>query len=105
MPYKSEKLRLPEEYDRRVKLTASDKEEVRRLREEQGLSYNHIASMFGVSKKLVIMTCNPEILERERQRFIEAKRAGKYKYTKEYRARAMRNTRRYKQELHKEGII
>lgn len=44
-------------YDRRVKLTEDDKEYIRWLRDEEGLSYNKLAAKFGVSKRLIMFVC------------------------------------------------
>lgn len=41
-------------YDRRVKLTEDDKEYIRWLWDEEGLSYNKLAAKFGVSKRLIM---------------------------------------------------
>lgn len=103
MPYKSEKIPLGK-YDRRVKLTDSQREEIKELR-KLGLSYRVIAERYNVSKKLIIMVCNPEIAERNRLAFIARKREGRYTPTKEKWAEIVREHRRYKQKLHLEGKI
>lgn len=103
MPYKSEKIPLGK-YDRRIKLTDSQREEVKELR-KLGLSYRVIAERYNVSKKLIIMVCNPEIAERNRLAFIARKREGRYTLTKEKWAEVVREHRRYKQKLHLEGKI
>ena len=54
MPYVSEKIPLPPQYDRRRKLTEDDKFEIVRLRKEHNLSQRTLARMFGVSRKLII---------------------------------------------------
>ena len=103
MPFKSEKIPLGK-YDRRVKLTDVQREEIKELR-KLGLSYQVIADRYEVSKKLVIMVCNPEIAERNRLAFIERSREGRYKPTKEEWATIMREHRAYKQKLYNEGKI
>lgn len=103
MPFKSEKIPLGK-YDRRVKLTDVQREEIKELR-KLGLSYQVIADRYEVSKKLVIMVCNPEIAERNRLAFIERRREGRYTPTKEERAAIMREHRAYKNQLYKEGKI
>ena len=72
MPFKSEKLPLGK-YDRRVKLNDVQRDEIKELR-KQGLSYAKIAKQYEVSKKMVIMVCNPDIAERNRLAFIERSR-------------------------------
>ena len=81
MPFKSEKLPLGK-YDRRVKLNDVQRDEIKELR-KQGLSYAKIAKQYDVSKKLVIMVCNPDIAERNRLAFIERSREGRYKPNRE----------------------
>ncbi len=104
MPYKSETIRLPKELDRRVKLTGAQRAEIVELR-GKGLSYRVIAERYDVSKSLVIMLCNPDIKERKRLAFIERSREGRYKVTKDERNEIMREHRRYKNELYKQGLI
>ena len=103
MPFKSEKLPLGK-YDRRVKLNDVQRDEIKELR-KQGLSYAKIAKQYEVSKKLVIMVCNPDIAERNRLAFIERSREGRYKANREDWAATMREHRIYKQKLYKEGKI
>lgn len=103
MPYKFEKLPIGQ-YDRRVKLNGVQRNEIKELR-MQGLSYAKIAKLYELSKKLVIMVCNPDIAERNRLMFIERSREGRYKPTKEDWAATMREHRAYKKELYKEGKI
>lgn len=103
MPFKSEKLPLGK-YDRRVKLNDVQRDEIKELR-KQGLSYAKIAKQYEVSKKLVIMVCNPDIDERNRLAFIERSREGRYKPNREDWAATMREHRAYKQKLYKEGKI
>lgn len=103
MPFKSEKLPLGK-YDRRVKLNDVQRDEIKELR-KQGLSYAKIAKQYEVSKKLVIMVCNPDIAERNRLAFIKRSREGRYKPNREDWAATMREHRTYKQKLYKEGKI
>lgn len=103
MPFKSEKLPLGK-YDRRVKLNDVQRDEIKDLR-KQGLSYAKIAKQYEISKKLVIMICNPDIAERNRLAFIERSREGRYKPNREDWAATMREHRQYKEKLHKEGKI
>lgn len=103
MPYKSAKIPLGK-YDRRIKLTAEQREEIKELR-KLGLSYRVIAERYEVSKSLVILVCNPEIAERKRLAFIARSREGRYKPNKEEWAATIREHRAYKQRLYKEGKI
>ena len=101
MPYKSEKIPLGK-YDRRVKLNDVQREEINELR-KLGLSYQVIADRYEVSKKLIIMVCNPDIAERNRKASMERHREGRYTPTKEEWAATMREHIQYKEKLHKGG--
>lgn len=103
MPYKSAKIPLGK-YDRRVKLTDTQREEIKELR-KLGLSYRVIADRYGVSKSLIILVCNPDIAERKRIASRDRHREGRYKYTKEEWARIVREHRAYKHSLYKENKI
>lgn len=64
MPTQLDKMRV--KTDKRVKLTAKDKEEIVRLRDE-GWSWNKLAERFGVSKRLIDFTLHPEKLEENKR--------------------------------------
>jgi len=106
MPYKSERIKIAgTQYDRRIKLTEDQKNYIRWLREEEKLSYNKLAQMFNVSKRLIIFVCRPETMEKCRERFKQLRKDGRYKASKEEWAETMREHRNYKQNLHKENKI
>ena len=104
MPYKSEKIPLPRELKRNIKLTVEKRKEIRLIRMMAGYAYNQIARAYGVSKRLVIFICNPEIEKRSRERFKELQKDGRY-YKKEENTKNIRETRRYKQNLYINKII
>lgn len=104
MPYISEKIPLPPQYDRRRKLTEDDKIEIVRLRKEHNLSQRTLARMFGVSRKLIIFIIDPERHERAKAQFKERRKDGRY-YDRETNTIAVRNTRQYKQQLYLDGKI
>jgi hypothetical protein len=104
MPFKSEKAQLINtEFDRRVKLTAEQKEDIKYMHNELGYSGRQLAREFGVSKSRIQQIYNPEREKKVRQQRKEF--AYRYKQTKEDRAETMRNHRRYKEKLFKEGKI
>lgn len=105
MPYKSEKIKLGDKYDRRIKLNDEQRSEILDLRNKLGISYNKLAKQFNVSKSLIINICNPDIAEKKRLAFIKRQREGRYKPTKEEWNETMREHRKYKQKLYKEGKI
>ena len=83
MQYKSEKIYIKNtQYDRRVKLTDEQREDIRYMRKEYGLSYK---------KKC-------------RERFKELRKDGRY-YDKEKNTEYVRNTITYKQDLYNKGKI
>lgn len=106
MPYTSSKIPIAgTKYDRRIKLTDDQKEYIKWLREEEHISYNKLAIMFNVSKRLVQFICNPAKAQESRERLKKAKKEGKYKPSKEDRAAIMREHRQYKQKLKLEKKI
>lgn len=100
MPYKSEKINIRgTEFDRRRKLSEDDKKRILELREIDGLSQRKLALMFGVSRRLIQFILDPVKLQRNKELHKP------HIYTKEEWAEVMRNHRRYKQTLYKEGKI
>lgn len=104
MPYISEKTRLPRELKRNIKLSQEDREEIRLIKRLHHHSYNEIARAYGVSKRLIMFVCNPEVEKACRQRRKELASDGRY-YNKEKNTAAVRNSRRYKHELYNQGVI
>jgi len=106
MPYKSQKIPIANtEFDRRQKLTDDQREYIRWLRKEEGLSYNVLARQFGVSKRTIIYVCNPDKYEVLKAQNKQRHKEGRYKPTKEEWAETVREHRRYKQSLYKKGLI
>lgn len=67
MPYKSEKIKLPKELDRRVKLTDEQRKEIEELYGTGCYSLNSLAKRFEVSKKTILLIVNKESAERAKQ--------------------------------------
>ena len=106
MPYKSENINISgTSYDRRRKLTEDQKEYIRWLHEEEKMSQRKLASMFGVSRRLITFVISPEKEARNRELFRQRKNSGNYKPSKEHRAQVMREHRHYKQQLYIEGKL
>ena len=103
MPFKSEKINIANsEHDRRCKLTDVQKDQIIALRGT--ISQRKCAEKFGVSRRTVQFLWWPEKLQANKQRRQE--RGGwKQYYNKTNWARTMREHRRYKQDLHLEGLI
>lgn len=64
MLYKSEKLKLPPNKDRRRKLTDEQKEEIKRIYAEGKRGTRPLAKQFGVSRSTIQVVVNPEIKQR-----------------------------------------
>lgn len=102
MPRKSETIKLPEMYDRRVKLTEDKKAEIRKKYETGFYSLNGLAKEYGVSKKLILITVNPES---KRKNDEHIKNHWKDYYEKDEHTAAMREHRQYKENLYRDGKI
>lgn len=103
MPYKAEKIMLPDTLDRRRKLTLDERQEIRSRYEAGGCSYMSLAREYGVSKKTVNLICNDES-DRVAREYRKAHWAD-YRHSREYWARVTREHRQYKQQLHLDGKI
>ena len=106
MPYKSEKIKIEgTQHDRSRKLTEDQKAYIHWLREEEGLSQRQLAAMFGVSRRLITFVLDPEKEKQNKALQKQHRLEGRYKNTKEQWAEVQREHRRYKQQLHKDGLI
>ena len=104
MPYKSEKIAYDCPFlDKRVKLLPCQKEMAFYWR-EKGLSYNKIANIFKVSKRLIIFIIDPSKQEANLSRRLE--RGGSKQYYKggEEWAKTMREHRQRKYNILKDTI-
>ena len=91
MPYKSDKIKIAgTSYDRRVKLTDNEREEIKYLYKTSVHSQRKLASMFNVSRSLIAMVLNPERLQRARELFKERRKDGRYNVSRKERARIIR---------------
>lgn len=104
MPYKCQydKMKIPNEYDRRCKLIESQRQEIRDL---YGLiSQRKLASLYGVSRRLIQFIGDPKKKERELE--LRKMRGGsKIYYNKEKWKHIMREHRQYKKKLYDEGKL
>ncbi len=105
MPRISDTIAIKNELlDRRVKLTAEDKELVKWLREEEQISYQKLANRFGVSKRLIIFICKPETKIKDLEN--RAKRGGSsIYYDRETHNAQIKDHRDYKKSLFMQGLI
>lgn len=93
-----DRLKIPRQYDRRVKLEQEDREKAIFLRKNNGLTYQAIANKLGVSKTLIIYICNPDIYERKKAQAKERRKDGRY-YNKDKWRLVMREHRAYKKQV------
>lgn len=103
MPYKSEKIKLKGLQDRRKRLTDEQRNEIKELYGTGHYSLNDLAKRFGVSKKTVLLIVNSDSAERAKQYRKEHWR--EWQRTGEEWNETVRNYRRYKQELYKDGKL
>ena len=96
MPYIIEKINLPKGFDRRVKLTDEEREEIRKLHKE-GLKIREIARMFEgkCSRRLIQLVIYPERLEEHYRKQKEGKKWMTY-YDKDKHREYVRGHRAYK---------
>lgn len=103
MPYKSEKFKLKGLQDRRKRLTDNQRKQIEELYQTGNYSLNDLAKQFSVSKKTILLIVNKDSADRERQYRKEHWRD--YQKTGEERNEIVREHRRYKQKLYKEGKL
>lgn len=103
MPYKSEKIKLQGLQDRRKKLTDEQRKEIKTLYETGYYSLNSLAKKFGVSKKSILLIVNKESAEKAKQ--YRKDNWKQWQRTGEEHNKAIKNTRKYKHELYKDGKL
>ena len=101
MTSKLDKLRLPKGYDRRIKLTDEQKEEIREIYSFGKCGTRTLAREYGVSKRLVQFIVDPQKAERQKELFKERRKDGRY-YDREKHRKAIASLRAYKKEIIKE---
>lgn len=105
MPYKSEKIKLNENQDRRKKLTTEQREEIRNKYSTGLYSQRTLAKEYNVSRRLISFVLDEEKQKRNAELFKIRKSDGRYKPTKEEWAKTVREHRRYKQGLYLKGEL
>ena len=103
MPYKSEKIKLKGLQDRRKRLTDEQREYIRELYGSGFYSLNDLAKEFNVSKKTILLIVNKDSSEKAKQ--YRKENWKQWQQTKEEHNEAIKNTRRYKQNLYKNGEL
>ena len=103
MPYKSEKIKLKGLQDRRKRLTDEQREEIKALYGTGHYSLNDLAKRFVVSKKTILLIVNSESAEKAKQ--YRKENWKQWQGSKEEHREAIKKTRRYKNELYKNGRL
>lgn len=102
MPRKSDKIKLPSEYDRRRKLSDEDYENIKNLY-ASGMSQRAIGRLYKVDHTTIAIIVNPKVKERIHNRIKEHWKD--YVPNKEERNEIRRNWSDYKYNLYKKGLI
>lgn len=100
MPYSFEtyNVKLPEGFDRRIKLTGKDKQNIVDLYEIEHCAIREITRIYGVSRRLIQFTLFPERLEHSKE--LREKRGGwKQYYDKDKNTKAIKEHRHYKYKI------
>lgn len=105
MPYKSGKIKLPKELDRRRKLMDEQLEEIRVKYATGFYSQRQLAREYNVSRRLITFCIDDTKRKKCAEQFKERRKDGRYKPTKEEWAAITREHRRYKQNLYDKGLL
>lgn len=105
MPYKHIEKKIPKEYDKRVKLTETQRKEIRHIYfKEQSMSQRGLAKAYKVSRRLIVFVLYPERQKANYEACV-ARGGSKLYYDKEKNTIAQRKHRKYKQELYLKGEL
>lgn len=105
MPFKFEKIPINNPtHDKRVKLSDDDREKIRKEYATGSISQRGLAKKYGVSRRLIQFTLNPEKLETAKQQFAERQKDGRY-YDKDKHKAYMKTHRDHKKELYHKGLL
>ena len=102
MPYKIEKIKLPKELDRRVKLTDQQRDEIKT--NIDWLSQRKLALKYNVDRKTIRFIQFPEVLEAHKIAYAE-RRKDWWDYNKEKHREAIKDTRKYKHSIGYEKLV
>ncbi len=106
MPYKfqTDKLLVPKEHDKRVKLTQEEKELIKHLYKTTDTSQRKLATQFGVSRRLITFILDPE-KQKANLQAKEARGGSKQYYNKETHTKTMKAHRGYKKALYDASLL
>lgn len=99
------RVKLPEEFDRRCKLTIKQKEEIKDLYESGEYTYQQLADSYGVCKKTICLIVNEKAKEKQYAYSINYMKSYQKTLDKDAVNQRHRETRQYKKELMEKGLI
>lgn len=99
-----DKIKLGTKFDRRTKLTADDKLEIRKQYLEGNISQRELARIWGVDRRLIVFAIYPERYEHSKAMAKIRRKDGRY-YNKDKHRLAIQKIRAYKKQLISSGKI
>lgn len=105
MPYKSEKIKLSREQDRRIKLTEKQRTEIKEKYANGFYSQRKLASEYNVSRRLISFVLDENKANKAAEKLKERRSDGRYKPSKDEWAATMKEHRQYKQNLYVNGEL
>lgn len=105
MPYKSGKIKLSREQDRRIKLSPTQRKEIKEKYATGLYSQRALAREYNVSRRLISFIIDDDKYQKAKEQFKERRADGRYKPDKEEWAKTMREHRHYKQRLYLNGEL
>lgn len=106
MPIPSEKnhLKMPRQLNRNIKLSADDREEIRKMYASGEFSYRQIAKIFEVSHKTIYLVVNDDKYREYLRKASLEKHSQKY-YDKDKHKEYMKRTREYRKQLNELNLL
>lgn len=105
MACKVDKIKLPKQYDQRIKLSDEQRDEIRKKYETGLYSTYQLADEYHVSRRLVSFILNPEKYELAKEQYRERRKDGRYTPDKDKRNAIQKKHRNYKRTLYDAGKI
>lgn len=99
------RVRIPEAFDRRHKLSVIQKEKIRDLYASGDYTYQQLADSYGVCKKTICLAVNEKAKEKQYAYSTNYMKSYRKTLDKDVVNQRHRETRQYKKELVKKGLI
>ena len=99
------KVKVPEAFDRRHKLSVTQKEEIRDLYASGDYTYQLLADNYGVCKKTICLVVNEEAKEKQYAYSINYMKSYRKTLNKDVVNQRRKEIRQYKKELVEKGLI